>query len=114
MLGRSVPAPLKTDVGLLTMTGAEQRRLVFIFSAVSLAFLTFAGCFFLKWGFLRVQVALGEEQTQMFEECRTKALETSDPQKIAGLIQAAMIYYPSEHWFAHGPGGRTESSPRSR
>jgi hypothetical protein len=31
----------------------------------------------------------------MFEECRTQALQSSDPKKIAGFIQAAIIYYPS-------------------
>ena len=49
----------------------------------------------MRWGGLHVHVALGEEQTQMFEECRTQALQSSDPKKIAGLIQAAIIYYPT-------------------
>jgi len=31
----------------------------------------------------------------MFEECRSQALQSSDPKKIAGFIQAAIIYYPS-------------------
>ncbi len=77
------------------MTTREQLRLVLILSAGSLVSLACAGYFFVRWGLLRVQVALGEEQTQMFEECRTQALETSDPKKIAGLMQAAISYYPS-------------------
>jgi len=31
----------------------------------------------------------------MFEECRTQALQSSDPKQIAGFMQAAIIYYPS-------------------
>jgi hypothetical protein len=77
------------------MTASAHRRWLWILSALSLICLLFAGYCFVRWGVLHVQVALGEEQTQMFEECRTQALQSSDPKKIAGFIQAAIIYYPS-------------------
>ena len=77
------------------MIPSAHRRWLWTLSALSLICLAFAGYWFVRWGLLRVQVALGEEQTQMFEECRTQALQSSDPKRIAGLIQAAIIYYPS-------------------
>jgi len=31
----------------------------------------------------------------MFEECRAGALQSSQPERIVGLMEAAIIYYPS-------------------
>ena len=77
------------------MTPSANRRWLWGLAGLSLVWLVLAGYCFVRWGLLRVHVALGEEQTQMFEECRTQALQSSDPKKITGLIQAAIIYYPS-------------------
>jgi len=78
-----------------TMTPVANRRWLRGLSILVVLATIGSGYCFVRWGYLRVQVALGEEQTQMFEECRTRALEHSRPEKIAGLIHAAIIYYPS-------------------
>lgn len=57
--------------------------------------LALAGYAWVGWGELRVRAALGEEQGRMFEECRAKALETTNTGQIVGLIEAAIAYYPS-------------------
>jgi len=77
------------------MTPAGYRRWLWVLSILLVATVTFAGYWFVRWGYLRLQVALGEEQTQMFDECRIQALQSSQPERIAGLMQAVIIYYPS-------------------
>jgi hypothetical protein len=77
------------------MTLSANHRWVWALGGLSLVWLVLAGYCFARWGLLHVQVALGEEQTQMFEQCRAQALQSSDPTRITGLIQAARIYYPS-------------------
>jgi hypothetical protein len=77
------------------MTPAANKRWLWGLSILVVAAAICSGYWFVRWGYLRVQVALGEEQTHMFDECRTNALQSSQPERIAGLIHAAIIYYPS-------------------
>lgn len=48
------------------------------------------------WGYFRLhlEAAFAEEQTRVFDEARTKALE-SDAAGAAGLLEYVVIYYPS-------------------
>lgn len=57
----------------------------------------FVGSGFLLWsyGWLHVQAAFADEQTQIFDEMRTRALQSTSPPDIAGSLEYAVCYYPS-------------------
>jgi len=77
------------------MTKVANKRWLRRLSILVVAAAICSAYWFVRWGYLRLQVAMGEEQTQMFEECRTMALQSSQADQIAGLIHATIIYYPS-------------------
>ena len=77
------------------MTTTQHRRWIWVLSIALIASTGSAGYWFVRWGYLRVQVALGEEQARMFEECRIEALRSSAPERIVDYIQGAIDYYPS-------------------
>ena len=51
-------------------------------------------CLFWNYGWLRTRVAFAGEQTQLFEEMRLRALQTT-PSEAAGCLQYVVSYYPS-------------------
>lgn len=57
----------------------------------------FVGSGFLFWsyGWLHVQAAFADEQTHIFDEMRTRALQSTSPPDIAGSLEYAVFYYPS-------------------
>ena len=57
----------------------------------------FVGSGFLFWsyGWLHVQAAFADEQTHIFDEMRTRALQSTSPPDIAGSLEYVVIYYPS-------------------
>ncbi len=57
----------------------------------------FVGSGFLFWsyGWLYVQAAFADDQTQIFDEMRTRALQSTSPPAIAGSLRYAVSYYPS-------------------
>jgi len=59
--------------------------------------LLFVGSGFLFWryGYLHLQAAFADEQTQIFDEMRTRALQSTAPPDIAGSLAYVVIYYPS-------------------
>lgn len=71
------------------------RRSTWVFSALLLVIVALAGYWFGRHGRLHVPAALAEEQTRMFEECRTKAFQSKHPEEIVELIRSAQSYYPS-------------------
>jgi hypothetical protein len=71
------------------------RRSVWIVLAVLVVAVVLAGNWFVRHGWLRVQVALAEEQTLYFEGARQKALQSSRPEEIVGFIEGTLNYYPS-------------------
>jgi hypothetical protein len=79
----------------MSMMGDANRRLA-IGLAVAVAVL-FLLCGWLYWTrtWLAIEVAFAAEQTEIFDEIRTKALAVSNPSEIAGFLQYAVHYYPS-------------------
>jgi hypothetical protein len=57
----------------------------------------FVGSGFLFWsyGSLHIQTAFADEQTRIFDEMRTQALQSNSPPDIAGALAYAANYYPS-------------------
>lgn len=57
----------------------------------------FVGSGFLLWshGWLHFQAAFADEQTQIFDQMRTQALQSTSPPDIAGSLEYAVFYYPS-------------------
>jgi hypothetical protein len=52
------------------------------------------GGLFWNYGWLKIHVAFASEQTQIFDEMRTKAMQ-SGPADAAGSLQYVVNYYPS-------------------
>jgi hypothetical protein len=77
------------------MTSIGYQRWIWTLTVLLIVAFLCTGYWFVRWGFLRVEVASGEEQTRMFEECLNQALQSSQPERIVGLMEAAIIYYPS-------------------
>lgn len=48
-----------------------------------------------RYGSLRVQAAFADEQTQILDEMRTQALQSTSPSGIAGALRYTVDYYPS-------------------
>jgi hypothetical protein len=59
--------------------------------------LLFVGCGFLFWscGWLHIQASFADEQTEIFDETRVRALQATSPPDIAGYLEYAVYYYPS-------------------
>jgi hypothetical protein len=71
------------------------KRLAMVLS-VFCTLLLFATCV-LYWNHtvLRVQAAFADEQMQVFDQMRSRALESISPPDIAGFLQYVLMYYPS-------------------
>lgn len=70
------------------------KRLTIALSIVCVGLLVLYGCLFWSYGWLKIGVAFASEQTHIFEEMRTKALQ-SDATGAAGCLQYVVYYYPS-------------------
>ena len=57
----------------------------------------FVGSSFLFWSYawLHVQASFADEQTQIFDEMRARALQFTSPPDIAGSLEYVAFYYPS-------------------
>ena len=76
-------------------TGKRPNRLA-LGLAVAVALLcVLCGWLYWKRTWLAIEVAFAEEQTEIFDSMRTKALTTSNPGEIVGCLQYAVHYYPS-------------------
>jgi len=70
------------------------KRLTIVLGAVCVGLLVLYGCLYWSYGWLKVRVAFASEQTQIFEEMRTRALQ-SDVAGAAGCLEYVVRYYPS-------------------
>src|SRR6266404_7940002 len=70
------------------------KRLTVALGVVCVGFVVLLGCLFWSHGWLKIRVAFASEQTQIFEEMRTKALQ-SDAAGAAGCLEYVVGYYPS-------------------
>jgi hypothetical protein len=70
------------------------KRLTIVLGVVCVGLLTLYGCLFWSYGWLKIRVAFASEQTQIFEEMRTQALQ-SDAAGAAGCLEYVVGYYPS-------------------
>ena len=70
------------------------RRLTIALGIAYVGLLILYGYLFRSYGSLKIQVAFASEQTQIFEEVRTRALQ-SDVAGAAGCLEYVVGYYPS-------------------
>ena len=70
------------------------KRLTIALGVVSVGLLVIYGCLFWSYGWLKIRVAFATEQTQIFEDMRTQALQ-SDAAGAAGCLEYVVGYYPS-------------------
>jgi hypothetical protein len=76
------------------MNPPSYKRLTIALGLGCLGFLVLCGCLFWNHGWLKIHVAFASDQTQIFDEMRTRALQ-SDPAGAAGCLQYVVNYYPS-------------------
>ena len=76
------------------MSIPSYKRLTIVLGIVCAGLLVLYGCLFWSYGWLKIRVAFASEQTQVFEEMRTQALQ-SDAAGAAGCLEYVVGYYPS-------------------
>jgi hypothetical protein len=76
------------------MTIPGYKRLTITLSLACVVLVVLYGCLFLNYGSLKIEVAFASEQTQIFEEMRTQALQ-SDAAGAATCLRYIVRYYPS-------------------
>lgn len=76
------------------MTISGYKRLTVVLAVASVGLIILCGSLFWSHGWATVRVAWASEQTQIFDEMRTRAL-TSDSAGAAGCLEYVVGYYPS-------------------
>jgi hypothetical protein len=76
------------------MSISGYKRLTIVLGVVCAGLLVLFGSLFWSYGWLKVRVAFASEQTQIFDEMRTRALQ-SDAAEAAGCLEYVVGYYPS-------------------
>ncbi|MGO8926236.1 MAG: hypothetical protein ACLQU3_05015 [Limisphaerales bacterium] len=76
------------------MGTSTYKRLTIALGVACVGLLVLCACLFWSYGWLKIHVAFASGQTQIFDEMRTKALQ-SDPAGAAGCLQYVVNYYPS-------------------
>lgn len=76
------------------MSISGYKRLTIALGAVCVGLLVLCGSLLWSHGSLTIRVALASEQTKIFDEMRTRALE-SDASGAAGCLEYVVFYYPS-------------------
>jgi hypothetical protein len=76
------------------MTIAQYKRLTITLTIAVIVLVALSALFFWRYSWQHVEVAFASEQTGIFEEMRTRALE-SDTVAAAGYLEYAVRYYPS-------------------
>jgi hypothetical protein len=76
------------------MSISGYKRLTITLGVASVGLLVLCGSLFWSYGWLTVRVAFASEQTQVFDEMRTRALQ-SDAAEAAGCLEYVVGYYPS-------------------
>jgi hypothetical protein len=76
------------------MTISGYKQLTMALGVVCVGLVVLCGGLFWSHGWLTISVAFASEQTQIFDEMRTKALQ-SDAAGAAGFLEYVVDYYPS-------------------
>ena len=76
------------------MSISAYKRLTIALGILCAGLLVICGCLFWRFGWQGIQIAFASEQTEIFDEMRTKALQ-SDPAGAAGYLEYVVRYYPS-------------------
>jgi hypothetical protein len=76
------------------MSISGYKRLTITLGVICAGLLVLFGCLFWSYGWLKIRVAFASEQTQIFDEMRTKALH-SDAAGAVGCLEYVVSYYPS-------------------
>ncbi|MGC3960630.1 MAG: hypothetical protein QM813_22665 [Verrucomicrobiota bacterium] len=76
------------------MSISGYKRLTIALGVVSVGLLVLCGSLFWSHGWLTIRVAWASEQTKIFDEMRTQALQ-SDAAGAAGCLEYVISYYPS-------------------
>jgi hypothetical protein len=70
------------------------KRVAIALGVVCVGLVVLYGCLFWSYGWLKIRVAFASEQTHIFEEMRTRALQ-SDAAGAVGCLEYVVAYYPS-------------------
>lgn len=76
------------------MTAIGYKRLTITISVLCITLLVICGYQFWNYGLLKIRVAWADDQVKIFDEMRTKALQ-SDARGAVGYLQYIVNYYPS-------------------
>ena len=76
------------------MSITSYKRLTIALGVVCVGLLVLCGFLFWSYGSLTIRLALASEQTKIFDEMRTQALQ-SDAAGAAGCLEYVVGYYPS-------------------
>jgi hypothetical protein len=76
------------------MSASGYKRLTIVLGVICAGLLVLCGVQFRTYGWLKMRVAFASEQTQIFDEMRSRALK-SDAAGAAGCLEYAVDYYPS-------------------
>lgn len=76
------------------MSVTAYKRLAIFLSIICFALLILFGSVFWSYGWLSIHVAMASEQTNIFDEMRTQALQ-SDPAEATNCLAYVVNYYPS-------------------
>jgi hypothetical protein len=76
------------------MSISGYKRWMMVLGIVCVGLLVLIGYFFWSYGLLRIRVEFASEQTRIFEEMRTQAIQT-DAAGAVGCIEYVVGYYPS-------------------
>ena len=71
------------------------KRLAVVLLAFCVALFVSSGFLLWNYGYLVLQAAFADDQTQIFDEMRTKALQSTAPSDIARSLEYVVNYYPS-------------------
>jgi hypothetical protein len=71
------------------------KRLAVVLGIFCAVLFVSSGYLFLSYGYLNLQAAFADEQTQIFDEMRTQALQSTAPSNIAGSLEYVVVYYAS-------------------
>jgi hypothetical protein len=70
------------------------KRLTMVLGVLCVGLVVLCGSLFWSYGWLTIRLAFASEQTQIFDEMRTRALQ-SDAADATGCLEYVVNYYPS-------------------
>ena len=76
------------------MSISSYKRLTIALGVICVGLILLSGCLWWSYGCLKIRVAFASEQTKIYEEMRTRALQ-SDLAGAANCLEDVVNYYPS-------------------